>query len=208
MRITVGAPKGGAGKTTTAGHLAVLMASSGRTLGLDCDPEQPSLKKWADRAEDWPVERCNIVREASRNLARNISPMVGDYANVIFDIGAKNPVLLRQAMSLSDILIVPSKATDGDLLELQEVFEIAAEVDATHAIRPVVLLTMIRGGTNEEKDARAYLAELGLPVFETAIPVLRQYGQMRYAPAVDEGGEYADLYAELVAMHQGLGVAQ
>lgn len=208
MRITVGAPKGGAGKTTTAGHLAVLMASSGRTLGLDCDPEQPSLKKWADRAEDWPVERCNIVREASRNLARNISPMVGDYANVIFDIGAKNPVLLRQAMSLSDILIVPSKATDGDLLELQDVFELAAEVDATHPIRPVVLLTMIRNGTNEEKDARAYLAELGLPVFDTAIPVLRQYGQMRYAPVVDDGSEYAELYAELVAMHQGMGVAR
>ncbi len=163
--------------------------------------------KWANRADDWPVDRCNVVREASRNLARNIAPMLGDYDNVVFDIGAKNPVLLRQAMSMSDILVIPCKATDGDLMEVQDVFEIAAEVDAVHPIRPVVVLTMIRNGTNEEKDARAYLEEMELPVFNTSIPVLRGYGQMRWTPDVNDGGEYVQLFQELQAMQRQIDAA-
>ncbi|MFR9807366.1 AAA family ATPase [Pseudonocardia sp. RS010] len=198
MRITVGVPKGGAGKTTTAVHLAIGLSATGRTLLVDTDPDQHAAVDWSNRAVDWPSDRCTVIADQSRNLRRNVEPLARGFEHVIFDTGAKNEETLRQAMNLSDYLIVPSKGTDGDLLELPKVFRIAAEVDISHPIRPLVLLTQIRGGTNEDNDARSYLEELELPVFDTSIPLLRQFGQMRFTPL--HLGEYSDVIDELFAM--------
>jgi hypothetical protein len=56
--------------------------------------------------------------------------MMADYAHVVFDIGPKSPASLRQAMRLSDDLVVPVAPSTGELRELPKTFELAAEADA------------------------------------------------------------------------------
>jgi chromosome partitioning protein len=197
MRICVGNLKGGAGKTTTSVRLALGFCRSGPTLLVDCDPEQSQSFEWSERAgESWPHDRLTVIPVATRDLYKRVRPMLDNYAHVLFDTGAKNPELLRQAMSLSEDLIITAQCTDGDLLEVAKVYQMAAEVDMTHSLRAVVLLTKVRGGTNEEAEAREFLAELGLPVLKTVVPLRRDLGRMRDAPA--DLGEYEDVLTELV----------
>lgn len=197
MKICVGNLKGGAGKTTTAVRLALGLCRSGSTLLVDCDPEQSQSFEWSERAGDtWPHDLVTVIPVATRDLYKRVGPMIRNYEHVVFDTGAKNPELLRQAMSLSDDLIITAQCTDGDLLEVAKVYAIAAEIDMTHPLRAVVLLTKVRGGTNEEAEAREFLDEMQLPVLKTVVPLRRDLGRMREAPA--DLGEYEDVLRELM----------
>lgn len=196
MRLCVGNLKGGAGKTTTAVRLALGLSRTGSTLLVDCDPEQAQSYEWSARSVNWPHDRCTVIPVASRDLYSRVKPMLSNYVHVVFDTGAKNPELLRQAMSLSDELVIPAQATDGDLLEVVKVYAMAAEVDMTHPLRAAVLLTKVRTGTNEEAEAREFLAELEVPVMKTAVGLRRELGRMRDAP--DDLADYEDVLTELM----------
>jgi cellulose biosynthesis protein BcsQ len=163
---------------------------------VDCDPEQSQSWEWSERAENWPHGLCTVIKVEGRKLGERVTPQLDKYQHVVFDTGAKNPHLLRAALSLSDDLVMPSQCTDGDLLEAAKVYAIAAEVDEYHPLRAVVLLTKVRRGTNEEAEAREFLAEVGLPVMKTSVPLRRDLSRMREAPA--DLGEYEDVLIELM----------
>lgn len=198
MKLCVGGLKGGAGKTATAVHLALGLCREGRTLLVDSDPEQPQALEWSEQAEDWPADRCTVIHVATRDLGRRVAPMVGDYAHVVFDMGAKNPGLLRQALSLSDDLVIPSRPTGGDLRELDRVFDIAAEIDAVHPVRAVVLLTQVRSGTTNEEEARELLDEQDMPVMTARVRMLKRY-EVALGTAPADLGDYEDVLKELTA---------
>lgn len=124
--------------------------------------------------------------------------MMADYEHVVFDMGAKNPHLLRQALSLSDDLVVPVRASGGELRELERVFDIAAEVDAVHPVRAVVLLTQVRRGTTNELEARELLGEQDLPVMMARVRLLKRFEEA-FGTAPDDLGDYEDVVTELTA---------
>lgn len=199
MRLCIGTLKGGAGKTATAVHLALGLCRDGRTLLVDSDPEQAQALEWSEQAEDWPADRCTAIHVATRDLGRRVGPMMVDYDHVVFDMGAKNPGLLRQALSLSDDLIIPARPTGGDLRELDKVFDIAAEVDAVHPVRAVVLLTQVRGGTTNEAEARELLDEQDMPVMAARIGMRKRYELAFGTAPLDDLGDYEDVLKELTA---------
>ncbi|KAA1011525.1 ParA family protein [Pseudonocardia sp. EV170527-09] len=196
MRITVGSLKGGVAKTTTSVHLALALAQSGRTLLVDADPEQASAFRWSERVgEHWP-EGCVVAPLASRDLARRVVQMAVDYEHVVIDTGPKNPAMLRSAMTVSDLLLVPCAPRPLDLEELPATFELAAEVDVTHPLHAAVLLVMVRGGTRAAAEARAMVTEdLGLPLLDT-VTHLRESYSLAYG-TVPDPAEYAAVLAEL-----------
>jgi chromosome partitioning protein len=196
VRLTVGNLKGGAGKTTTAIHLALGLSRSGRTLLVDVDPEQPQAYEWSETAEDWPVGRCVVLAVASRDLARRVGPILDDYEHVVFDVGPKNPALLRQAMSLSDDLLVPVAPSTGELREVPKTFELAAEVDAVHPLRACVLLVQVRTGTRSAWESRNLLEDFDLPVLDTQVRSLERY-KLAFGSVPSELGDYEGVLAEL-----------
>lgn len=199
MRLCIGTLKGGAGKTATAVHLALGLCRSGRTLLVDCDPEQAQALEWSEQAEEWPAERCTVIHVATRDLGRRVGPMMNDYVHVVFDMGAKNPGLLRQALSLSDDLIIPTRPTGGDLRELDKVFEVAADIDAVHPLRAAVLLTQVRGGTTNEAEARELLDEQDMPVLSARVGMRKRYELAFGTAPLDDLGDYEDVLKELTA---------
>jgi chromosome partitioning protein len=196
MKLCIGNLKGGVGKTMTAVHLALGLARAGRTLLVDADPQQPQAYEWSETAADWPSERCVVVAMASRDLARRVAPMMADYAHVVFDVGPKNPALLRQAMSLSDDLVVPVAPSTGELRELPKTFELAAEVDAVHPLRASVLLVQVRSGTRSATESRELLGELDLPMLDTQVRFLERY-RLAFGSVPDDLGDYEAVLSEL-----------
>ena len=135
MRVAVGNIKGGVAKTTTAVFFALGLSRTGRTLLVDADPEQASALAWSEAAGDgWPAT-CTVIPWATRDLARRVSEVAGDYAHVVIDTSPKNPLLLRQALMVSDRLVVPVAPRPMDLRELSSTFAVAAEVDTTHPLQ-------------------------------------------------------------------------
>jgi chromosome partitioning protein len=196
MKICVGNLKGGVGKTMTAVHLALGLSRHGRTLLVDADPEQPQAYEWSVTADDWPVEQLTVVQNASRDLAKRVAPMVGDYQHVVFDVGPKNPALLRQAMMLSDDLIIPVAPSTGELRELPKTFELAADIDAVHELRAAVLLVQVRSNTRSGSEARALLEDLGMPALTAEVRFLERY-RLAFGAVPADLGDYEAVLAEL-----------
>jgi chromosome partitioning protein len=122
--------------------------------------------------------------------------MMSNYDHVVFDVGPKNPVLLRQAMTLSDDLVVPVTPSTGELRELPKTFDQAAEVDIVHPLRAAVLLVQVRSGTRSQAEARALLTELDLPMFDAQVRLLESY-RLVFGTAPDELGDYEAVLTEL-----------
>src|SRR5215210_5258361 len=196
MKICIGNLKGGVGKTMTAVHVALGLSRNGRTLLVDADPEQPQAYEWSVTAEDWPVERCTVVQNATRDLAKRVAPMLTDYEHVVFDVGPKNPALLRQAMMLSDDLIVPVAPSTGELRELPKTFDLASEIDALHPLQVAVLLVQVRSGTRSAGEARALLAELDMPTLSAEVRLLERY-RLAFGSVPLDLGDYEAVLTEL-----------
>lgn len=196
MKLCIGNLKGGVGKTTSATHLALGLARTGRTLLVDADPEQPQAYEWSVTADDWPVDRCTVVQNASRDLAKRVTPMLADYEHVVLDVGPKNPALLRQGMMIADELIVPVAPSTGEMRELPKTFGLAADVDAVHPLTASVLLVQVRVGTRSSLEAREILSELDMPVLGAQVRFLERF-RLAFGSVPEELGDYEDVLTEL-----------
>lgn len=197
MRITVSNLKGGVAKTTSAVMLSLGLSERGRTLLVDADPKQSSALSWAGLAEDWP-DSCSVVAITGQGLAKRLASMSDDYAHVVVDCGAKSEVETRQALMVTEQLIVPASPSVLDIVELPATFAVAAEIDAIHPIYASVLLTKVRSGTRSSVNVRAALAERDIPVFRSQIGLREAYGDA-YGTVPLELLEYRGLLDELFA---------
>jgi len=166
MRITVGALKGGACKTTTAAFLAIGLARTGRrVLAVDADPDQAQLSKWRDMAGSaWPSNVTLEVAE-SRDF-RRLEDLAADHDHLVFDVGPKNRLRLRRALEIAPTLVFPMEPSGMHLMEIAETFEVAREVDSDdHPVSANVLLVRTRGSRHRLSiDTRSALVAQGYPV--------------------------------------------
>ena len=199
MKICIANMKGGVGKTKTAVHLALGLSRTGRTLLVDADPNQSAAAEWSEAAgEAWPLDRCAVWPCATKDFVRRVTPMMGDYQHLVIDVGPKNPLLMRQAMSLTDGVIVPARPTTDELRELPKTFDIAAEVDAIHPLWVSVLLVQVRPGMTAEQDARELLAGLDMPAFDSFVRLLKRYEQSFGTVPLDDLGDYENVLTEMM----------
>lgn len=198
MRLAIGNIKGGVAKTTTAVHLALGLARTGRTLLVDADPEQASALAWSEAAGDaWPSS-CTVIPWATRDLARRVSDVAGDFAHVVIDTSPKNPLLLRQALMVVDRLVVPVAPRPMDLRELPATFALAAEVDTVHPLQVSTLLVQVRARTRSGVEARALLEEMDVPVLQEQTRLSESIA-LAFGTAPADLGDYGPVLDELMA---------
>lgn len=204
MRVTVGNIKGGVAKTTTALYLAFGLSrldDGGRVLLVDADPEQQSATKWAGRAaSEWP-RNITVETVASRDLAKHVRKLMADFAHVVIDTSPKNPHLLRQALMVSDVLVVPARPQPMAVSEVPTTYDVAAEVATEHdGLEVAVLLVEAHGRSSNSMGgaAREALTDAGLPVLDAQIPSRKSYG-LAFGTVPEDLGDYADVLAELMA---------
>lgn len=198
MRIAVANLKGGTGKTTTAVHLALGLARGGRTLLVDADPQGSALG-WSEDAGDFPL---TVVPWPCRDLSRRVGQVAGDYEHLVLDTPPQHEHLVRQAMLVCDHVVVPLAPSALEVARLGPTFTLAAEVEMEREFSTRVLLVRSRVGTRSRREARALLADRGVPTFAAEVRLREAYAAA-YGEVPRQLHDYDAVLAELVAGHGG-----
>lgn len=197
MRVTVGAAKGGVGKTTSAMMLGFAMAAQGdAVLVVDVDQAQQSSLTWRSVADTdeykWPFGFD--VEPWSRSIERTFDR----YDHVVFDVGPRRADLFKEAIHRSDTVVIPAGPRPADIAEIAPAADsVAAVADAGHPTAWGVLLTMVRQGTSSATEAPRILEAQGTPVLDVRIPLRERYA-LAYGTVPDPAGDYTDLLVELL----------
>ena len=153
--IVVANQKGGVGKTTLATNLAVALNNKGKSILLDAD-EQQSAFKWANQREDI---KCIAVHS---NLLEKLEELDNQYEYILIDVAGRDSQIFREALLISDKLIIPTQPSLIDLEVLEYVSEKVAQAHENNSdIQSIVIIN--KAPTNyrnsEIGQAQAYIGQ-------------------------------------------------
>lgn len=122
--IAVASQKGGSGKTTLAGHLAVQaeMAGQGPVALVDTDPQGSLSEWWNEREAETPL----FARTTVERLSADIGRMEQMGINLLFvDTPPAITSTIANVIGLSDLLIIPTRPSPHDLRAVGATVELA-----------------------------------------------------------------------------------
>jgi chromosome partitioning protein len=170
--ISFASSKGGAGKSTATVVLATELAERGATVTvIDGDPNQP-VSRWGrkpGRSETLTV----IGGVTEETLLDTIDEAACKTIFVIIDLEGSANLMVAQAMSRADLVIIPTKGSELDAIEAIKVIKFVGRQEKAYQ-RPIpyaVLITqtnpVVRSRTL--KSLEQDLFQQGIPMFGTAL---------------------------------------
>jgi chromosome partitioning protein len=191
--ILVGNTKGGAGKTTTATHLAPTLAAKGLSVALaDCDPQESSKKWLTTRAEyieqnpDLGLANIGMLQATGKLAGRMVADIAqsGQYDLIICDVAGHKTPELESLLPIANTVLVPSKISVHDLEEIAEVNKRIEAVQTMRFMNPInvhLLLVDVASTPNNKalSHAQTFLEEYSesLPLLEQKLNSYTAYGQ-------------------------------
>ncbi|MCP4701075.1 MAG: AAA family ATPase [Gammaproteobacteria bacterium] len=130
--ICIGGEKGGVGKSTVCTNIAVSLAEDGKDVLIVNTDVQDTVGAWAAvREEDHPERpKINTVSLLGNTVTKGIKDLVERYEIIIIDAAGHDSIEQRQAMVVSDILVVPMRPTSFDVWTLDKVSDLVNQVQA------------------------------------------------------------------------------
>jgi chromosome partitioning protein len=114
--ISFASSKGGAGKSTSAVLLATELAVHNTTVTIiDADPNQP-VTRWS-RKPGTPENLVVVSGVTEETLIDAIDDASRKTAFVIVDLEGTASLMVAQAMSRADLVIIPTKGSELDAVE-------------------------------------------------------------------------------------------
>ena len=183
--VALASQKGGAGKTTLAGHLAVqaLRTGNGPVALVDTDP-QGSIAGWGRaRQTDEPV----VFAATARQLPGVITRLSEEGYGLLF---VDTPPAVTEAISevvrLSDLVIVPTRPSPHDLRAVGATVDIVEE----HERSMVFVVNSATRGARITAEAAVALSQHG-----TVAPVMIHH-RVDYAASMIDGRTVMELSEE------------
>lgn len=159
MIITVGAEKGGVGKSTLAFNLAAFFAGqdvvdqvtrkkrSAKVILVDTDTTHTAAQWQAMRPHMQLPEAFTVV-EATVQPAPTIIQLSTQYDAVIVDVGARDYDRLSELARISDLWISPTKVGQGDLASTVRVAQAFATINDKHKNGRIPLCVLVNAVPN------------------------------------------------------------
>lgn len=174
MIITVGAEKGGVGKTRLATHIAALAAHAKVEVVLLDTDKQGSAMSWSRIRAEEGVEPTFPVLALPPNPAKEVASLSGKFDLVVVDIGAQNYRTMLECALLSDLVLVPCGADQQEVESTQNVFEALKGIGPRHErgeVPAYVVLTRVSPIEDSKvtRELRGFLGEEGINVFDAQI---------------------------------------
>jgi chromosome partitioning protein len=174
MIVTIGAEKGGVGKTKLATHIATLAICAGEDAVLLDTDKQGSSMSWSRIRNEEGVQPSIPVLALPTNPAREVANLASKYALVVVDIGAQNYRTMLECALLSDLVLVPCGPDQQEVESTLSVFEALKALDQRHEAGRIpahVVLTRVSTKENAKATAelRDYLAGENISVFDSQI---------------------------------------
>jgi chromosome partitioning protein len=164
MRLAVVNLKGGTGKTTSATALAMQLATRGRTLLVDADPQGSALS-WSEEAS-FPFPTIGLP---VRDLHVRLLQLGTDYEHVVIDTPPGIQPIVRSAVLAADTVLIPLSPSRVELRQVGPTFALLAELEP-HSPKLWVLLTQVHPRTVASRVARELLAKAAVPLLASEVP--------------------------------------
>lgn len=152
--ITLTHQKGGVGKSTLAVNLANSFKENVRVAIVDMDPQGTvsQLSKMMD---------IDVYKHDTDIQSLDYDVVFVDTPPYIFDS-------LSAILSMSDLIIIPTKAGIADLMAIRATINL---VKSSHSKKTnqksAIVLNMIKHGTTLTEEVRGELAEFKIPIFKS-----------------------------------------
>lgn len=174
--FTIANRKGGVGKTTLATNLAVALSNKGKMLLVDAD-EQRSAHQWNEHRQN-KLDAITVHEK----LLDTLEPLNDKYDFILIDVAGRDSEIFREALLVSDKIIVPTQAS---LLDLEVIPYIADKIKEAQEKNPSLKASVVinkasaNPKNNEVAQAREYLADY--PIFKLVKTVIHDRKQFRDA---------------------------
>ncbi|CRI66902.1 MAG: ParA family protein [Sphingobacteriia bacterium] len=190
--------KGGVGKTTTAVHLAVMLAKQGRTLLIDGDP-QASAASWAawrveTNLDPSPVTVClheKAIFSEGKELAEG-------FDHTVVDAGGRDTTGLRSSLLLAERAIIPVGASQLDaaaLTDVMSIVDLAKDYNPRLDVR--VLLTRVDPRTKDMAEMLDFLKGQGLKILSAIV-----CERVAFRRVIGEGGTVHEMKKDPSAIQE------
>ena len=154
--VVVASQKGGSGKTTTTGHLAVAceLAAQGPAVLVDMDPQGSLAAWWNCRQDDKPAYAPAQLKELPAKLKALAE---AGYTYAFIDTPPAITEAIRAVVREADIVVVPVKPSPHDLRAVGDTVEIIQREGKPF----IFVLTAAKGNALLTVQAMASLSEHG-----------------------------------------------
>jgi chromosome partitioning protein len=171
--VVVAMEKGGVGKTTLSGNVAVMSMLAGHdTLLVDADKQETSTG-WADMRFENGVEPRVVTAKKTGKIGADLLSFAQKYRRVVVDVGGRDSTEMRQAVAVATHLIIPVQPSVFDTWSIDRMLTLIKDVEEKtgHRAPGRILINCASTSTNEVEETLEALDEYKdeLPIFNTRI---------------------------------------
>jgi chromosome partitioning protein len=178
--------KGGTGKTTLCVNLAAVLSVSAPTIILDADPQGSSLQ-WRELAQS---AGAVTVVNAVDDVGLVVKSLHREHEYIVIDCPPSvHAMQTSQVLAMCDVALIPVQPSPLDIWATVHIEDKIEEARQTNSgLRAMLVINQLEPRTKLSRLMREALAELRLPVAETAIR-----RRVAYRSSVLDGRTVTDL---------------